>query len=436
MIQTYPPMNCSHAMVEAQRCLGCHDAPCRQACPTRVDVPGFIRRLREENLSGASETIYLANPLGGICGQVCPTGDLCEKACVLPAMGQPAVRIGDLQAFTTSQAQPPEKALAPASGLRAAVVGAGPAGLGCAVQLNRLGVEAHVFESGGESCGLVGRVIPAHRLPQNVVERDLERLRDSGIHFYHNMRVDQSLAEKLAVEYDAVFLGTGLNGETRPDLALPDACGQYSALDFLARARSGELFSVGQRVLVIGAGNVALDAAVVARRLGAGEVILLYRRGQPEMPAWQSEYLEACQLGVEFRWLSVPDSLQTEEWEDGELHVSGAIVTRTRYSDQTQGGRRWVEPDPSQPAYLQRCDAIIFALGQSMDERNAGLFGASSSKNLFAVDPASGQTSNPKVFAAGEAVSGGSTVVGCLSAGMSAGRAIHAWLTDERKASS
>jgi glutamate synthase (NADPH/NADH) small chain len=419
-------------MVEAQRCLGCHEAPCQQACPAGVDVPGFIRRFREENLAGASEIIYSSCPLGQICGQVCPTGDLCEGACVLPAMGQAPIRIGALQAFITSQSRPEEKAMESATGWRVAVIGAGPAGLGCAVQVNRLGAEVHVFEAGGESCGLVGRVIPAHRLPAGVVESDLVRLSASGIQFHTGARVDAVLAEKLAGDYDAVFLGAGLNGEVQPDQPIEEALGVFSALDFLARARSGESIAFGSRVAVIGAGNVAMDAAVVARRLGAEQVMVLYRRGQAEMPAWESEYLEACQLGVEFRWMSVVDAIHTEKSEDGSPRVSGVDIARTRYSKDKMSGRRGVEPDPQQPAYYQPCDAIIFALGQALDARNAGLFGAAVAGGLISVEPGSGRTSNPKVFAAGEAVTGGSTVVASMSAGMAAGRAIHAFLEGER----
>ncbi|MHC1781778.1 MAG: FAD-dependent oxidoreductase [Anaerolineaceae bacterium] len=433
MIRNFSPMNWSQAMVEAQRCLGCHEAPCQQACPARVDVPTFISRFREENLPGAAETIYDACPLGAICGQVCPTGDLCEKACVLTDLGQAPIRISALQAFITSQHQPAEKSPV-ATGRRVAVVGGGPAGLGCAVQLNRLGEEVHVFESGEESCGLVGRVIPAHRLPAEVVERDLLRLRASGVHFHANARVDGALAEKLAKEFDAVFLGTGQNGEVQPELPMEDIQGVHSALDFLTRARDGEIFSVGRRVVVVGAGNVAMDAAVVARQLGAEQVMVIYRRGQSEMPAWQSEYLEACQLGVEFRWLSVVERVHTEVWEGGELRVSGIDLARTRYSENKTNGRRGVEADPSQPVYTQLCDAIIFALGQALDERNDGLFGAATLKGLFAADPTSGQTADPRIFAGGEAVSGGSTVVASMSAGMAAGRSIHNFLSSEGRA--
>jgi dihydropyrimidine dehydrogenase (NAD+) subunit PreT len=426
-------MNWSHAMVEAQRCLGCHDAPCRQACPAHVDVPAFIRRFREENPAGAAETIYSACPLGAICGQVCPTGDLCEKACVLPGMGQAPIRIGALQAFITSQSQPAEKP-GPASGKRAAVVGGGPAGLGCAVQLNRLGEEVHVFEGRGESCGLVGRVIPSHRLPAQAVERDLKRLKDSGITFHYGVRVDQTRAQALLDEYDAVFMGSGLNAETPPDLALPRAQGLFSALEFLESARCGGSNSPGQKVVVIGAGNVAIDAAVVAKRQGAEEVIVLYRRGLSEMPAWESEYLEACQLGVEFRWLSVAQIVHARALSDGSAHVIGIEVARTRYTEKSMGGRRGVAPDPAQPTYTQSCDAVIFALGQVLDPANTGLFGLRIEKGLLSVDSTSYQSSaDPRVFAAGEAVSGGSTVVASMSAGMAAGRAIHAILQNGEK---
>lgn len=428
MIRTFSPMNFSHALVEAQRCLGCYQAPCQQACPAHVDVPGFIRRFKEENLAGAAELIYSACPLGNICGQACPTGDLCEKACVLSGLGQSPIRIGSLQAFITTSCHPDEKPLSAPVGKRVAVVGAGPAGLGCAVQLNRLGVEIHVFEAHEKSGGLVARVIPAHRLPQSSVEIDLERLQNSGIQFHFSTPVNSSQTGDLLAQFDAVFVGTGLTGEVQPELAHSAAAGVFSALPVLEAARSGRLTNLGQRVIVVGGGNVALDAAVVAKRAGIEQVILLYRRGKNEMPGWESEYLEACELGVEFRWLSVVDKIITQSSPQDSEQVSGMEVARMRYSQQTQGGRRWVEPDPTQPTYIQPGDAIIFAMGQTLDPQTAQDFGISIQQGLFAADPSTFRTSNPRVFAAGEAVTGGSTIVASLSTGMAAARSIHEFL--------
>lgn len=428
MIRTYTPMNNSHAMVEAQRCLGCYQAPCQQACPAHVDVPGFIRRFKEENLAGAAELIYSACPLGNICGQACPTGDLCEKACVLSDMGQAPIRIGSLQALITSTCHPGEKPFSPPTGKRVAVVGAGPAGLGCAVQLNRQGIEVHVYESHQTPGGLVARVIPAHRLPQSTVEIDLERLKNSGIQIHFSTPVDASLTDELLKQFDAVFVGTGLTSEVQPELAQGSASGIFSALPVLEAARSGRLTGLGQRVIVVGGGNVALDAAVVAKRSGVEQVILLYRRGKSEMPGWESEYLEACELGVEFRWLSVVQKIITQPSSHGSEQVTGVEVTRMRYSPQTKNGRRWVELDPSQSPYFQSCDAVVFAMGQTLDPKMAQAFGISIQQGLFAAEPSTYQTSTPRIFAAGEAVTGGSTIIASLSAGMAAARSIHEFL--------
>ncbi len=428
MLRTTSSLTHGQALVEAGRCLGCHQAPCASTCPVHVDVPGFIQRFREENLAGASELIYGACALGQVCGNACPTSVLCEGACVLPGLGQPAVRIGALQAHVTAAWQPPEPFEPRAHPMRAgtaAVVGAGPAGLGCAVELHRRGHTVHVFERRGEAGGMVSRVIPAHRLPGEAVALDLSRLLASGIQFNFNQAVDALLAQRMLADYDAVFLAAGMSGAQDMQLAGLPAAGVHQALDLLASARRAEPLNLGQRVVVIGAGNVALDAAVVARRGGA-QVIVLYRRSKDEMPGWESEYLEACQLGVEFRWLSVAQEALSR---GGRL--SGLRVQPMRFSSQMAGGRRWVEPDPAQPPYELACDGLVLALGQALEAESAAAFGLPLSGGLIQTSPGSSRSAVRKVFAAGEAVSGGSTIVACLAAGKAAAAEIDAWLGEE-----
>ena len=424
-------LNRSQALLEARRCLGCHNAPCVEACPARVPIPDFIQRISEDNLSGAAELIYTACPLGHICGTACPTAELCEGSCVLLPLGESAVRIGALQAYATGNVEPPRAKAIPAGASKVAVIGGGPAGLGAAVQLDRLGIEAHVFERRGELAGQAGRVIPTHHLPQTVVDHDLTRIRSSSIHFHLNADVNETHADKLFADFPAVILAVGQQADPDPGIPGAENQGVFHALEYLSRAREaqerqGTIPLLGSTVVVIGGGNVALDAAAVAKRNGAGRVIVLYRRGLEEMPAWEYEYIEACALGVEFRWFSVVDMIVSEAGA-----VCGVKIGHMRYSKETRGGRRWVEPDPhKQPTYLD-CDAVVLALGQASEMNLLREFGIAGPKGLAAVEEGHFQTSNPKVFAAGEILSGGSSIVGSMASGMKAAREAHAWLLEQ-----
>jgi glutamate synthase (NADPH/NADH) small chain len=421
----------SQALVEAQRCLSCYQAPCTQACPAKVDVPGFIRRFREDNLRGASELIYESCPLGCTCGTSCPTSVLCEGACVLSQLGQTPIRIGSLQAFITASYPLEEQPSRQVSQSKVAIIGAGPAGIGCAVQLNRLGVQVEIFERDAQPGGMVTRVIPAHRLPAETMETDLMRLQNCGIHFHYNQKINTKKITQLLNEYDAVFAGVGLAGQNQPDNAGLYAIGVYSALDILEQARSAALKDgappkLGNRVLVVGGGNVALDAAIVAKRLGAEQVLVIYRRSKEEMPAWESEYLEACSLGVEFRWLSVIDEIVIHQ--DQLMTVK---IGQMRFVSASLGGRRWVEHDSEIPVYTLPCEALIFALGQTLEEGIQEVMGLQMNAPLLPVNEGSFQTPRPGLFAAGEAVSGGSTIVACMSAGMAAAREIAQFLQNQ-----
>lgn len=420
----------SQALVEAQRCLSCHQAPCTQACPAGVDVPAFIRRFREDNLRGASEIIYKSCPLGCTCGTACPTSVLCEGACVLTQLGQTPIRIGSLQAFITASSPLEEPPLQEKSPKKVAVIGAGPAGIGCAVQLNRLGIQADIYERYQRPGGMVTRVIPAHRLSVEPMEIDLQRLQNSGIYFHYQQDINTNTISQLFKEYDALFAGIGLAGENQPNLPI-QATGVFSALDFLQKTRSAALGDgfppqLGKRILVVGGGNVALDAAVVAKRLGAEQVLVIYRRSKEEMPGWESEYLEACSLGVEFRWLSVIDEIITVQDQ-----LQAVRIGQMHFVSCTQGGRRWVESDPEIPPYTLPCDTLIFALGQTLEEGIQKVFGLEMDVSLLPVKEGTYQTSIPGLYAAGEAVSGGSTIVACMSAGMAAAREIAQFLQSQ-----
>jgi dihydropyrimidine dehydrogenase (NAD+) subunit PreT len=424
-------LNRSSALLESRRCLGCHNPPCVDACPARVPIPDFIQRISEDNLQGAAELIYDACPLGHICGTACPTADLCEGSCVLLPLGERAVRIGALQAYATGNAEAPRKEKVTPDAPRVAVIGGGPAGLGAAVQLERLGVEVHLFERRRELGGQANSVIPEHHLPQAVVDHDISRIGFGHTHFHAGVNIDEILAAKLISEYKAVIVAIGQQASQDPGIPGDKSQGVFNALDYLARARTahtreGTIPLLGSTIVVIGGGNVALDAAAVAKRNGAERVIVLYRRGLEEMPAWEYEYIEACALGVEFRWFSVADRIVSENGK-----VSGVTIGHMRYSEEIRGGRRWVEPDISkQPTYLD-CDAVVLALGQSSELDLLRWMGIAENKGLAAVEKVRFQTTNPKVFAAGEIRSGGSSIVGSMASGMQAAREAHAWLVEE-----
>jgi dihydropyrimidine dehydrogenase (NAD+) subunit PreT len=421
------------ALIEAQRCLDCFEPACVQACPARVPVPTFIKRLQEDNLDGAGDAIYAACPLGLVCGVACPTSDLCEGACTLNKSGQTPVRIGALQAFITSHYDLAENPAGHGAGKAVAVIGAGPSGLGCAMQLKRMGFEVEVFEKSNSIGGLTERVIPYHRLPSSVISHDVNRLKGAGVKFHLGVEVDGENAKALIEDFDAIFIGTGLSAdkEYRVEGMEGPVDGIVPALEYLDWARkyeegTADLPQLGKRVIVIGGGNVALDAAVVAKRLGSQQVIVLYRRDKNEMPGWESEYLEATSLGVEFRWLSSVDSATIEMQKLHSVNVQPMKFTETE-----EGGRRWVEPDLELATYALPCVSLIYALGQKLDVSIADHFAVGTLDGReIQVDPSTYHTNIPKVFAAGEAVSGGATIVYSMSQGMAAGRSIGKWLSE------
>lgn len=424
----------SQALFEARRCLHCYEAPCSQACPTHIDVSRFIRRLGEENFEGSYQILVDSNPFPAICGLICPTSDLCEGACVLHRLGQSPIRIGALQYFVASNFQQPEMIEELRSPGQVAIIGGGPSGLSCAVALRRFGHIVHLFERASTLGGLIDQVIPSFRLPHQVVNQELGHLGQLGIDFHLGKEINGQGAGRLLQEYDALFLGIGLSRYITLSIPGVELPGVMSALDFLRQARlftRGEVPrpALGQCVVVLGGGNVAFDAAMVVKRLGAGRVIVLYRRTMEEMPAWRSEYLEASSLGVEFRWLSTVKAIRGREGR-----VQAVEVQPMRLTSVQTDGRRGVEPDPRASSYELLCDGVFLALGQALDEALARALGLSTTAaGMIFVNPATFQTDQPQIFAGGDAVNGGATVVHAIAQGMVAGRAIHHWLANQRR---
>lgn len=398
-----PPLARQAALVEANRCYYCFDAPCIQACPTGIPIPHFIRRIATEDQRGAAEAILAANVFGGSCARVCPTEILCEGDCVRNREGDTPIRIGALQRYATDwvfRDQVPLFARKPDSGRRVAVVGAGPAGLACAHALSCEGHRVDVFEAREKPGGLNEYGIAAYKVPE-FVQREIDWLLALGgieLHCGKALGRDLHLAS-LCAEYDAVFLGLGLGAVNALGLEGEALDGVRDAVDFIAELRQSRDLSrlaVGRRVVVIGGGNTAIDAAVQSKRLGAERVSLVYRRGPESMSATAVEQEFAKSEGVQILHWARPHRLLAQ---DGQL--TGIEFEYTRLDE---GGRLLGCGDRfSLPA-----DTVLKAIGQALDAEDLHESGGpplALANGRIVVDEAY-RTSLPGVWAGGDCVGG------------------------------
>ncbi|KAA6463079.1 NAD(P)-dependent oxidoreductase [Acidobacteria bacterium AB60] len=396
--ESLPPLTGNAAAVESDRCLYCYDAPCTHACPTHIDIPGFIKKVATGNLRGSAQVIYAANLLGATCARVCPVQELCEGACVLGADHNP-IAIGRLQRYVMDYASAhgimPETHLPSASG-RVAVVGAGPAGLSCAGELARNGCSVTVFEKRPFGGGLSTYGIIGLREPVEIALDEVGMIQKLGVQIIceKEVGVDLTLPE-LQRDFDVIVLSTGL-GRT-PSLDIEGEQAIMDGLEFIEASKTSlDTLKIGARVLVIGAGNTAIDCATIARRLGAEHVTIVYRRSEDEMTCYRHEYEFALREGIEFRFLSQPSRVLVHQGQP-----AGLECLRVELGPRDQSGR----PAPVVIAGSQftlEADQIIKAVGQQKPSI-ASLFGVRTVNGFIAVD-GNFETSIPGVYAIGDCI--------------------------------
>jgi dihydropyrimidine dehydrogenase (NAD+) subunit PreT len=432
--EIHPPLDPQAALVEANRCLYCFDAPCTAACPTHIDVPRFIKKIASANLRGSAQTILDANILGASCARVCPVDVLCEGACVLHRYNKQPIEIGRLQRhamdhFYNNGAQPPFPA-APAKKEKVACIGAGPSSLACAAELRKRGYGVTVFEGRQLPGGLNTYGVAEYKLRPADSLREVALVESMGVEFRFGATVGRDIRiEELERDYAAIFIAVGLGAPEPLRLAGENLEGVVDALTFIADYKTEQSIPVGRRVAVIGGGNTAIDAANAAKRLGAEEVYLIYRRGEREMPAFRFELENSKLEGVQFRFQTQPVAIRADG--AGLRRMDGLECVRVELGAPDASGRRRPEAVTGSN-FVIPCDMVIAATGQSRFLDFLGRFrGVELRDGNVIVDPLTGRTANPRYFAGGDCVNGGREVVDAVAEGKRAGLGIVNYLESQ-----
>lgn len=416
------------ALAEAARCLNCKNAPCTKGCPVGVRIPNFIAALLNDGADAAAGVLFADNNLPAVCGRVCPQENQCEKYCVRREKLGGSVAIGALERFVADNAEVAKTAAAMRQSARVAVVGSGPAGLSCAADLARAGIQVTVFEALHKAGGVLVYGIPEFRLPKSVVAKEIEGLKALGVDIECNCVVGKTvLMEELLEEFDAVFIGSGAGLPLFLGIEGETLCGVSSANEFLTRVNLMKAYrddavtpvQRGKNVVVVGAGNVAMDAARTARRLGA-EVTLVYRRSRAEMPARAEEIVHAEEEGIKFELLTNPVRIHGDE----RGFVNGMTCVRMELGEPDASGRRRPVTVEGSEFFLA-CDEIIVALGTTPNPLIKDSFPAlgTTTKGTIVADE-NGKTDIDGLYAGGDAMTGAATVILAMGAGKRSAKAI------------
>ena len=431
--------NADEAVAEAQRCLNCKNAHCVQGCPVSINIPGFVEKVKEGDFAAAYQVISESSALPAVCGRVCPQESQCEGKCIRGIKGE-AVSIGKLERFVADWAR--ENNIRPVGaaekkGKKVAVIGSGPAGLTCAGDLAKMGYDVTIFEALHEAGGVLVYGIPEFRLPkENVVKKEIENVLSLGVKIETNVIVGKSVTidELLNEEgYSAVFIGSGAGLPKFMGIPGENANGVFSANEYLTRSNLMKAFQAdsatpimeSKKVAVVGGGNVAMDAARTALRLGA-EVHIVYRRSEEELPARVEEVHHAKQEGIIFDLLTNP----VEILEDEKGWVKGMKCVRMELGEPDASGRRRPVEIPGSEFTLE-LDTVIMALGTSpnplISSTTEGL--ETNKRKCIVASEENGQTSKAAVFAGGDAVTGAATVILAMGAGKAGAKGIDEYLS-------
>ena len=429
------------AIDEAKRCLNCKNSLCRTGCPVSVRIPEFIAKVAEGDFDAAYDIITSTNSLPAVCGRVCPQEKQCESKCVRGIKGE-SVGIGRLERFVAdyhmAKEDKPAVTVPESNGHKIAVIGSGPAGLTCAGDLRKMGYDVTIFEAFHKAGGVLVYGIPQFRLPKEIVAAEIENLKAMGVQIVTNAIIGKSLTVDELFEdgYEAVFIGSGAGLPQFLHIPGENLLGVYSANEFLTRVNLMKAYRDDydtpikkfNRVAIVGGGNVAMDAARVAKRLGAEHVYITYRRGKEELPARKEEVEHAEPEEIEFMLLNNPVSIKGDE--NG--HVVGIELQKMELGEPDEKGRR--KPVPVEGSnWVLDCDAVVIAIGTSPNPliRNTTKNLATTRKGGIEADE-NGQTSREGVFAGGDAVTGAATVILAMGAGKTGAKSIDKYIKSKK----
>jgi glutamate synthase (NADPH/NADH) small chain len=429
--ELHPALSYGSAIAESSRCLYCYDSPCMKACPTHIDISEFIKKISTDNLLGSAKTILKSNWVALTCAKACPVAVLCEGACVLNEKGDKPIEIGRLQRFVIDnyfeQGMPTLFSMKAPNGKNIAVIGSGPSGLSCSAELALLGYNVTIFEQSDVPGGLNTWGIAPYKMRKQDALKEVELVKSFGVDVKTGVSIGKDISfDELYKNYDAVFLGIGLGESHALSVIGEELPGVISALDFIEQVKTENWSSVpvGKRVAIIGAGNTSIDAATEAKRLGADEVIVLYRRSSQDMSAYNFEFDLAKKDGIIFHFLTAPRNIV------GKSFVEGIECVRMEPGPPDSKGKRSVLAVPG-TEFIIPVDMVIKAIGQeAQNEFISTIPGIKFANGKIQINTDSFQTGNPKVFAGGDCINGGKEVVNAAYDGKMAANGIDKFLAN------